>query len=338
MGILRRFGLSLAIFIFSSCISLLALFVAVYAVFETPTSLKAALQTSGIYLALPRTDSPSAVTSALPEKTDPGIQQAFANAFPPEFIQNSSEQAIDSIYNWLHGVTPTPDFSIDITSVKANFANNVATYLQQKLDSLPPCTGPLPQLPTSATDVANLTCRPPGITTTTLAEQARQEILASSLLSETTTINTSTFKDAEGKPLSDQLAFIPVLHQYYVTSLYVIPILIILCIIAIIFWSLDKRTGIKRIAWIFIGIGVTIATTSLVGVWLLQSGATLFGSADSMQVAFIAILKTLAIELSSWWVGFGIAYIILGIVALVILRFTKPEIREKSLRISGGHS
>jgi hypothetical protein len=334
MNTLRRVGLGLAVFVFSSGISLIALFIGLYAVFETSEPLKAALQTSGIYSVTTQdTTTLPGVTPTLPEGTDPGIQQAFANAFPPGFVQHSSEQAIDSIYSWVHGNTSSPDFSIDITPVKTNFANNVAAYVQQKLDGLPPCTEPS-VLPVSATDAAHLTCRPANISTASLAEQARQEVLANQLVTGSNSIDSSAFKDADGRPLSNQLSYIPELHHYYIISLYILPILTILCAVAIVFWSSTKRVGTKRIAWMLVGIGGTNALFSLVGIWLLQVGTTFVDTtAASTQDKIFAVLKILAIDVSGWWIGFGVGYVVLGIGLLVFLKSTKPP-RETALNQS----
>jgi hypothetical protein len=301
--------------------------VGLYAVFETPQPLKQALSTSGIYTISAQDLSSDEKTDALP-LTDPGIQQAFQKALPPTFIQNSAEQAIDSTYNWVHGVTNSPDFAINISSVKTNFADNVAAYMRQKLEALPPCTQIMAP-PTTINELLDLTCRPQGISTATIAAQVRQEVLNSKLFADNDTVDTASFKDAEGKPFSSQLSFIPTLHQYYLISLYVLPIVTLLFVVAIVYWSLTKRAGIKRIAWLLIGIGITNVVLAVVEVWFLHAGASIFGTplaaSSAIQDKALLVLETLATELRNWWLGFGAAYVLLGIIALIILGLNKPK-------------
>jgi hypothetical protein len=326
MDALRRFGLVIAVLLFPFGISAVALFVGVYAVFDTPQSLKKALNDSGIY-ALPPQDSVASAEdpSSLPT-TDPGIQQALMNALPPSFIQSSSDRAIDSVYSWAHGTTKSPDFSVDLSQVKVNFANNVAAYVEQKITALPPCTQIIAP-PETTDELLAMTCRPVGISVAGIANRARQEVLNSNIFPENNTIDTASFKDAEGKPLSDQLAFVPVVHQYFIISLYVLPILTFLCMIAIVFWSLTKRAGVKRVAWIFIGTGLTNAVLAIAQVWLLHATASILGTPGSVAVQdkLLIVLEALTVELRNWWLGFGIGYIVLGIALLTTLAIVRPK-------------
>ncbi len=338
MNMLRRFGLSVAVLLFSFCISVGALFVGLYAVFETPQSLKQALDKSGIYniSAQDSLASEEATASSLPVN-DPGLQQAFSSSFSSSFVRQSSEKVIDNIYNWGQGRTASPDFSVDLNQPKNTFADNVAVYVKQRLDNLPLCTQIITP-PTSLDELLSMTCRPYGISTAAIAETARQEVLNTKLFSDNNTIDTSTFKDAEGRPMSEQLSFIPVVHQYYLVSLYILPFIILLCIVAIIFWSITKRAGVKRIAWILISIGFANAIFAIVQVWFLHAGAAVFGTPASASPAvydkLLLVLETLATELRNWWLGFGVGFMVIGIMVLIILAFIRPK---KPLMMGSGN-
>ncbi len=326
MDMLRRFGVSVAVLIFSFCLSLVAIFVAVYVVFDSPQPLKQALRTSGVYETSVQSSLPQAENTSLPV-ADPGVQKAFETAFPPDFAKNSSERAIDSIYDWAHGKIPNPDFSVDLAPVKQNFANNTAQYIEQKIAALPVCVT-LMAPPTSAEEVLNLTCRPRGVSLDQIGQMVRQEILATKLLSDTDTIDTASFKDNQGQPLSNQLSFIPAVHQYFIISLYAAPILTLLTALAIIFWSITKRAGVKRVAWVLVAIGLTNVVFSIVEVWLLHAGASILApvsTTPALQDKLLAVLEILATQLRDWWLGFGIGYVVLGILIFIILAFVKPK-------------
>lgn len=329
MNTFRRFGLNVATFLFSVCISLIALLVSLHFVIDTPQPLKQVLSTSGIY------DTPiqdvlageEGLSSSLP-LTDPGVQQALKEAVPPAFLQRSSEQALDSVYSWVQGNASELNFSIDLNPVKTDFANNIARYVRQKLDALPPCTH-LIAPPTTSEEVLAMTCMPRGISSVTIANTARQEALDSRLFSENNTISPSTLKDRQGNPLTDRLAFIPTLHRYYVLSLYVLPLFAVVCAVAIFFWSITKRAGIKRIGWLLISAGIVSMIIAAIEVWFLHTGATLLGmpaaTSPTIQDKLFFILETLASNLRSWWFGFGAGYALLGIVLLIILRFNRSK-------------
>jgi hypothetical protein len=327
MNILRRFGLTISVLLFSLTISSIAAIIAIYFVFETPDNLKQALSTSGIYstVAKDTLTQQAAASSALPIN-DPVIQEALDKALPPQFLQTSSEQAIDGIYKWVKGETAKPEFSIDLGSVKTSFTDNIVTQVQQKLSALPPCAQ-YSAPPTSLQEVLDLTCLPRGITAETITDNVKREAANSGLFAENTAITADTLKDPQGQPVTDSLAILPELHRYYVISLYVLPLLAILLAVAIIYLSVSKRAGVKKVAWTLITAGLTAVLFAVLGVWALQAGTSLLGVSDSpgIQDKLLAVFTVLAVDLRSWWFGIGAGYTVVGIIMLVVLRFTRPE-------------
>jgi hypothetical protein len=329
MNTLRRLGLSLSVLLFSLGISVLALLVSLHFVVDTPQPLKQAISTSGIYdvLVQDTVAKEESISSSLP-MSDPGLQEALEQALPPSFVQSSSEQVINSTYNWIQGDTTAPNFSVDLNQARNDFADNVASYIQQKLGALPPCAQ-LMLPPTSVQELLDLTCMPRGVSIATIANTARQEALSSKLFSEDNVININTFKDKQGRPVTDQLTIIPKVHQFYTLSLYVLPVLILLLAIGVLFWSITKRAGIKRIAWLLISAGVTAMVFAVVEVWLLHAGISIFGipatASPTLQDKLLMIVETLSTDLRIWWFGFGAGYTLLGVVLLIVLRFNKPR-------------
>lgn len=325
MNILRRLGLTLSVLLFSLTISSIAAIVAIYFVFETPDNLKQALSSSGIYSTVAKNTLTQQTegTASIP-LSDPGVQEALNKALPPQYLQASSEQAIDGIYKWVKGETAKPEFSIDLAPVKASFTDNLVAYIQQKLGTLPPCAQ-FSAPPTSLDEVLNLTCMPRGITTETIAENVRREAANNGLFAENTAITADTLKDPQGQPITDSLAILPELHRYFIISLFALPPLAILLAIAIIFLSVTKRLGVKKIAWTLITTGLTAVLFAVLGVWALQAGASLLGDSSSIQDKLLAVFTALAVNLRTWWFGIGAGYTVVGIILLIVLRFTRPE-------------
>ncbi len=88
---------------------------------------------------------------------NPDVQQAIKKAFPPTFWQQSTEEVIASIFQWLEGKTEQPDFSIDIQPNKTILATEVAAAARKRAESLPAC--PPRQLP-SGNNPFEISCRP----------------------------------------------------------------------------------------------------------------------------------------------------------------------------------
>jgi hypothetical protein len=339
MNILRRLGLSFTILIFSLSISLLALFISLYSIVSTPQPIKQALETSGIYsVAVDDTIAQQETATSL-SSADPLVQQALKQALPPSFLQGASSQAIDSVYTWIQGKTASPDFTIDLTQVKNNFADNLAASVKQKLDALPQCTGYIAPA-ASVNDALSLSCMPRGVSSATIAADARQEAVDSGLFAGGNSINASSFKDGQGKPITDSLKIAPQVYHYYYIALYLLPLLIVLCIVAIIYWSATKRAGIKRVAWLFITTGAGIMIIAAVEVWLLHTGISLLSSTTSgvatIQGKLLVVLETLVTDMRTWWFVAGAAYFVVGIILLIILKF-KPA-RPTLPMGNGGHN
>jgi len=328
MNILRRLGLSLVVLIFSLSISLFALFVGLYSLLSNPQPIKDALRSSGIYTNLVQnvleqqaTSSPSYMS------TDPTIQTALTQAMPPTFLENTANNFLDGIYDWIEGKTESPRFSVDLSQVRANFANNIAIDVKQKLDSLPVCPD-LIAPPASTGDALSLTCMPQGISSTAIANSARQEALDNSPFNGT--FDASTLKDNQGRPLFASLTFVPAIYHYYVIALFLLPLCMGLCALAIVYLSATKRKGLKRMAWLLVSTGVGIMIIATLEVWLIRKGVSLLSSISNsnttLQEKGTTIVETLVTDMRTWWFVAGAAYTLIGITTLIIVKLNPPKV------------
>lgn len=92
-----------------------------------------------------------------PSLNDPAIQTAAKKSLNPTLIQSSVENIIGGSFNWLDGKVAKPDFRIDLTEAKNNFASNVGEAARTRYLSMPVC--PPRTLPTS-TDPFKINCQP----------------------------------------------------------------------------------------------------------------------------------------------------------------------------------
>lgn len=322
MDVLRKLGLGLAVTIFTVSSLALAFFAGLYTIANSPQTLENALSGSALFTQLQQTVVAQA-SSSLPD--DPGVQAALRQAVSPTFLQHSSQQLVANIYSWAQGTTPTPSFGVNISSVKTSFADNITTYLQQKLATLPPCTERITP-PESLDDILALTCLPPSITPEIIASTARQDVLNSNLLGVDNTVDVSNeIGSSPGKTLTEQLAIIPQLYHLYLISLYILPVILLLCSLAIVFLSATKRGGIKRVAWLYISTGIVSGITAVGSVWLLGILASLLGSTTTPGEV-LTLIQTLASDIRQWWLIVSGVYIVLGIMLLIVIRLTRPKL------------
>lgn len=321
MNFLRNLGLRIARLFFSSTLSLIVLAFSIFFVFETSGPLKQALQGSGIYGApISNTIAEQETSTDIPA-TNPGIQQALEAAMPPAFLQNTTEQVIDGTYDWIHGVTKEPTFSVDLTPARQRFADTLATYIQQKLDTLPTCTQVM-YAPATIDALLALTCMPYGTTSNEIATAVHDQALASHIFPTNNTLNSSTLTDPQGRPLANQLSFIPVLHRYFIIALFVLPLIALLSALATIYLSTSKRSGLKRVAWLLIISGAMSVILAAAGLWLIKTGISLFGPSviSTIQGKLYILTELLFTDIRVWWFILGGGYVVLGIVLLVILK------------------
>lgn len=336
MNILRRFGLSIVISLFSLVTLSFALGIGAYFVLDRPAPIEQALRSSGIYEVFVGQAIISNSGQDSAELQEPGVQQALQKAFPPSYLQTNTEAVINATYDWVHGVTQSPQFSIDLTGPKATFADAISQYTTQRLGALPRCTVATAP-PTDIQSALALTCLPKGVSVASVGALVKQDAAtvgpfkqASNSLSDKlpgqTRVTSSAIKPGS---ISGKLAVIPKAHHYFVLGLYIAPLLLLLCGVAIIFWSATKRAGAKHIARTLITIGVLTILSSILSTIASEKLGKLLveqqGSLATLQTHIVNIMTAISKDLQFWWIICGGAYILIGVIIFVILGVTKQR-------------
>lgn len=335
MTFLRRFGFFASLLLFCAGLAIFAFLAGLHSIFNTPQTLKAALDESGIYKEItPNIAKEQLAALSLPPQ-DIGIKNALEQALPAPFYQQASEQIVDGTYAWMQGRAAQPEFSIDTAAVKSNFASNVAVYMKQQMEALPECERDMPP-PTSARDALTLFCLPKHVTPDAVADAARQQVLASDAFGKDDTITAATLKDGQGRTLAEQLAFLPPLYQAYVPTLIALPVIILLLGVALVFLSKDRRTGLRRAAWALLVMGLVGLVFAAAGTEIFYMAVRIFGLpvtlAFETQDKLVATIELLATNARPWWFGISLGYALLGTVLFVILRLRRPK---PALKFSG---
>jgi hypothetical protein len=321
MQFARRSLLALIAALFSALLILTAIDFGILGVVGSPVPVKKILSESGIYN--------SVVSSALDQAKksssggsevslmDPLVKKAAEDSFNPQVVQSSTEKVIDGIYNWLDGKSAQPDFNVDLSSVKADFAEKAASAAKFHADSLPICT----TVPTT-TDPFSATCLPRGVTSVQVGEQAKNDVLNGQGFLDNPTLTADSVKNPDtGQSVFDnKLKDAPKRYQTFKKAPFVLAILTLLAAIAIIFLSQTKRRGVRRV-------GITL---TIIG-GLLFFFAWAFSKGVEKQVIPMIKLDNSVLQLSVRrlasdavhqiahnYLIFGGVYLALGVLAIIV--------------------
>jgi hypothetical protein len=295
-------------------------------VFGTPTAVKHALKDSGFYtkvvtLALDKAQKEQATGQQAIPIDRQEVEQKIQKSISPAYLQSQTEKTLDSVYDWLHGKSPTLNFAINAGDTKARLANGLSDYITQHLTALPTCAPG-----TAASDDIDpfaATCLPAGFDIGTAAAKAKDQLLGSGFLQDGE-LNAANIKTNDGKTLEDQVRKVPQMYHWVVWGIYGAGLLALLSALGVIFLSKTRRSGIKKVAIIAIPIGVLM---TLMG-WLASFGAgkAMAAAKEPIQQTGVQIGQLLANDLRLWWMGYGTTLLALGIGSLVALHFTKGKL------------
>lgn len=325
---LRKISHGLLAFLYPTLLISGAMSVGLALVFGSPTPIKQALDKSGVYnvavdTALSKVKQDTEVNS-LPV-TDPGFQAVIKQTIPPDYLKSTTENVITGTYDWLNGKTAAPSFSVDLTKVKTDLANNLAIYGSERLASLPACASN-----STAQDFDPITasCVPAGYNAAGAATQIRDQVLQNTDLFKQTNFSAQDLKNERGEPVLTKYQAIPALFKMFVWGAWITLALALLVGVGMVFTAETRRRGVRGV-----GISSAVCGALLVGLALglkfafsrLATQMTGGEGADIIKVNAFNIVKVLTDNVANWWLWFGIALVVIGVAMAVIQHFTGPR-------------
>jgi hypothetical protein len=298
-------------------------------VFSTPDGIKSALRESGFYSVAVSAGLDQAQKEQAGNQEDipvnrPEIQNIIKQAASPEFLQTQTETTLDSLYAWLQGKTETLNFKVDLTDVKARLADGVGQYVGQRLSALPPCQTPVNP---NDVDAFNATCVPVGYNAAEAAAKAKDEILRGEFLKDTE-LTAASIKNNDGKTLDQQLKAVPGIYQRINQGVLLGGLAALLLAVAIVFLSVTRRSGLKKVAITFITIGAISAFLGWLSSFAVRRGSEELAKTSAnnpLTEHGVNVAKLLVNDVRFWWMLYGIALVVVGIATLVTLHFTKSK-------------
>lgn len=303
-------------------------------VFANPTFIKSAVRDSGLYNVLIDDvflQNQSILGTTLPIN-DSGITDAVKAAFTPNLLQTTGDHIVDGTYAWLKGETETPQFNIDLTSAKAQAADNVGAYVATRAASLPICSTAQARIFYSGSmNLYTLTCRPADLSTETIHSMVKGSLMTSNDFFGDAFMTASSIQDKNGQPLYTRLSFIPTLYQWTIKAVYILGGIAALTAAGVFFLSSPRRAGVKRLGITALAIGGTSALFSIllgfISSYISEGITKISGSTDALQVKITDIVHILLTDVRYWWLRIAIAEVVIGIGLLIWLRvMRKPAL------------
>lgn len=242
------------------------------------------------------------------------VKNAAEKAFSPEFIQSSTENVIDSVYRWLDGSTPEPDFRIDLASVKTAFANNISSELTTKLASLPACTSTPADF-----DALNAECLPVGITPAAATSEVRDDILKGQGFLDHPVITPESIKK-EGVSQSvftNQLKDAPKAFQTLKSAPILLGVLSLVFALMVIFLSSNILAGFKKVGFSLISVGILMLVLGLTINWAAKHTDLEIKLNNKVLASKLQLLaENIGKKIGDNYWQFGAGYTALGITAV----------------------
>lgn len=337
------FLVRLASFGFSTSILLLALTAASVMTFGTPQAIKTALRDSGAYQSASDqlAKKASDMTASEPDSKSEGnlqvdkeaVSQAASSSFSAKAIETNAEQAIDATYGWLGGKTAKPDIKLDLQPYINSFTQSLGDQAIQRAQSLPLCTPEqLRQIDPNNIDVFNLPCLPPGVDLNTAKDQAIAKATESNEFLQKPIVSVDSLpKDAAGKTAVDRAENVPTLYQWSMRAPWILAVLAALSAATIILLIRpDWRLAIRKLARPLFGTGIALVVLVFVARFFFSYVSKPEGIASRLAGGdFKDVILTFMSSLQQAYTGkllnFGIAYLLIGSVALIALRIVKQH-------------
>lgn len=314
----------------------LAFSVSTYLTIAKPNKVEAQLASSGFYsqfadnaIQQAENNSGGNLGDTTIDFNNPIIKQAAHNALSTQFLQQQGNSFINSNYAWLEGKQSKPTYTIDLTSALQAFATSVGQAVTIRLATLSACTPAQLAIiqSTAAIDPLSITCRPPSLDPKTTGSDITQEIVQNSAFLNNPVISPESISPGNGQPYYQKFSKAPLIFQLSLKAPYFWGALTLILILLIYLVARPKRRGTRRLSVVLLIAGILLLLNKLGADALfnkLQKQAFSASSNSGQQQSIINFAHRIESQLVRIDLYFGIAFIALGIILLILLRLRRP--------------
>ncbi|MEK7059238.1 MAG: hypothetical protein AAB971_00555 [Patescibacteria group bacterium] len=274
--------------------------------------------------------------------SDPEVSQAAVDAFSPQLIEQGVNTFLNSNYAWLSGKTDKPDFVIDLSDAKQQFAKRVGDAAYKHLASIPVCTSAqLEQIQLPANPLT-VNCRPAELSPQTESARVAEEISNNDFLSKPVITASNLSQGEQGgssKPYYEKLSVAPKAYRLALFAPLILSVLAPLLALGIVFMSRDRRKGVRRVGIIILEAGIILLATKFVAdfsVNRLQAKLLNDPSLSQLKQPLSDFIHQVESQLVQFNLLFGILFVVLAVVIFVILfraKAQKPKPRNAASQL-----
>lgn len=260
--------------------------------------------------------------------TDPGVKEAAEAAFPAAQLQQYVNTVLNANYAWLEGKTATPAFTIDLTTAKNTFAQQVGAAVTTHLSSLAVCTpAQLAALPSQ--DPLVVTCRPAGVNPAAAGAKITAKLAGSDGPFSDSVITAATISSKNGaKAYYVKFSIAPKAYSWGVKVPWAFGLLALLCALGIIFIAPRKRKGLRRVAWVLTFAGVLLIATQFAAntaVKYIEKQAFNNSTNGDLQQSLTNLIQLAKTQIEKIDTYFGIGFLVIAAIIFIILIATKQR-------------
>ena len=287
MQFLRKLGLVLCAGVLVLALVGFGLALALRQTIGTPDTVKAALNDSNIYeWALERTldeqaDRISADSQTKIPLDDPEIREAIIQTVPPELIQEQTEAALDSIYDWIQRRAETLEFAIDLDETRETIPAAIGNYARERAAGLPTCASS--NLPDRNANPLEVSCLPPGITPEQISAEAEKLARQDDFLEHTRLTQNDLAPSEGGQTIEERLSGLRQSFGALNSTVSTTAALALATGVGVVIFSASRRAGFKKLTIILIVTGVASAALGLLSWLIIGQAESIAGSDPAAQ-------------------------------------------------------
>lgn len=314
--------------IFRFSLYLLVTIVAVFVVFSNATGVKQAFVHTKAYerfvpLTLDAAIKANQNSNSAPIK-DPAVQQIIKDSFPASKLKLETENVIDSVYAWLYGVVPKPEFKADFSHNIEQMANGLSAYAINRLKSQPICN----ENPNSV-DPFTATCRPAKFDYFVEQQTLKNEIIKNNGIISNSIITVDSLpKNDDGKTILDKYSYAPSLFRLFLYTPLIIFSITFASALALVALDRKKRVAVRNVGSNIVSANIFLILSPIVYFYVLpfifpamNKNSTSGGGAAVLG----DVINRLTIDFSNKLIIIGVISLLIGVAIILLEKSTRPK-------------
>jgi len=267
----------------------------------------------------------------------PIIKNAAEKAYPESEFKQNIKKILTANVNWVNGITPQPEFNINLINYKNDFAKQIANFYLSQIEILPLCS----QLQEAELNTSlSVNCWPPNLSPSVGAKSIENQIDSSSIFLNIKNLNAENIKFNNSENHSPYYLKINNIIKKYQLVQKLLPyllILIALVALSIIYLHPRKRKGFRIIGYAFSLSGIIVILSKIA----LKSASSkltnkIFNNSSvvDFRTPITKVIDSATFAINKTFFLYGTIYLIIGLIILIFCLFY--ILKQRKVRNNNG--